>query len=146
MPPGPDKPAAVTELRLVLTVDDHDRTLAFYRDQLGLEELESYEERGGHVTILDAGRATLEINDEIYATFIDEVEVGHRVPGRVRVAFQVPDSDAATLRLVAAGAQLVAPPTRTPWDTSNARLRDPDGAQLTLFTGHAGPADPDVRD
>lgn len=43
MPPVPDKPAAVTDLRLVLTVDDHDRTLAFYRDQLGLEELESYD-------------------------------------------------------------------------------------------------------
>lgn len=143
--PAPDAtPAAVTELRLVLTVDDHARTLAFYR-QLGLEELESYEERGGHVTILDAGRATLEINDEAYATFIDEVEVGHRVRGRVRVAFQVPDSDTATQRLVAAGAQLVAPPTRTPWNSSNARLRDLDGVQLTLFTELGGPTDADVR-
>ena len=125
---------AVSELRLVLTVDDHARALTFYRDRLGLTELEAYEERGGHVTILDAGRATLELNDEPYAAFIDEVEVGRRVPGRVRVAFQVPDSDAATEDLVAAGARLVALPTRTPWDSRNARLRDPDGIQLTLFT------------
>lgn len=125
---------AVSELRLVLTVDDHARALAFYRDRLGLTELEAYEERGGHVTILDAGRATLEINDESYAAFIDEVEVGRRVPGRVRVAFQVADSDAATQDLVEAGARLVALPTRTPWGSRNARLRDPDGIQLTLFT------------
>ena len=129
-PPG----GAVSELRLVLTVDDHARALAFYRDRLGLTELEAYEERGGHVTILDAGRATLEINDESYAAFIDEVEVGRRVPGRVRVAFQVADSDAATQDLVEAGARLVALPTRTPWGSRNARLRDPDGIQLTLFT------------
>lgn len=129
-------PAAppVSELRLVLTVDDHDRAVAFYRDVLGLELLETYDERGGHVTILAAGRATLELNDEPYAEFIDEVEVGHRVPGRVRVALQVADSGAVTDRLVAAGAQLIAPPTRTPWESLNARLLDPEGQQLTLFT------------
>lgn len=126
--------AAVTELRLVLTVDDHAEAVAFYRDALGLEQLEQYEERGGSVTILAAGRATLEINDDSYAAFIDEVEVGRRIPGRVRVAFQVPDSDTAADRLVAAGARLVAPPTPTPWDSRNARLRGPDDQQLTLFT------------
>jgi uncharacterized glyoxalase superfamily protein PhnB len=133
-PATPPAGGAVSELRLVLTVDDHARALAFYRDRLGLTELEAHEERGGHVTILDAGRATLEINDEPYAAFIDEVEVGRRVPGRVRVAFQVTDSDAATQELVEAGARLVALPARTPWDSRNARLRDPDGIQLTLFT------------
>ena len=124
----------VSELRLVLTVNDHARALAFYRDRLGLPELEAHEARGGHVTILDAGRATLEINDEPYAAFIDEVEVGRRVPGRVRVAFEVTDSDVATQQLVEAGARLVALPTPTPWNSRNARLRDPDGIQLTLFT------------
>ena len=124
----------VSELRLVLTVDDHDRAVAFYRDQLGLEQLETYEERDGKVTILDAGRATLELNDEPYARFIDDVEVGRRVPGRVRLAFQVPDSTHTTEKLVAGGARLVAPPTRTPWNSRNARLRDPEGIQLTLFT------------
>lgn len=126
--------AAVTELRLVLTVDDHATAVAFYRDALGLRQLEQHEERGGHVTILDAGRATLEVNDAPYAEFIDEVEVGRRVPGRIRVAFQVPDGDDATARLVDAGAELVAPPTRTPWESRNSRLRAPDGIQLTLFT------------
>lgn len=135
MPPAPTTAThdTVSELRLVLTVDDHARSLAFYRDELGLEELESYTERGGHVSILAAGRATLELNDPTYAEFIDQVEVGRRVDDRLRVAFQVDDSDTATTRLVDAGATLVAQPTRTPWNSRNARLRDPDGLQLTLF-------------
>ena len=140
-PENPTDGAAVTELRLVLTVDDHAAAVALFRDALGLEQLERYEQRGGHVTILGAGRATLEVNDAPYAEFIDEVEVGRRVAGRVRLAFQVPDSDDATERLVEAGAQLVAPPTRTPWHSRNARLRVLDGQQLTLFTELA-PEDP----
>jgi catechol 2,3-dioxygenase-like lactoylglutathione lyase family enzyme len=69
----------VAELRLVVTAADHQSALRFYRDVLGLREQESYDANGGHVTILDAGRATLEINDPPYAEYIDEVEVGRRV-------------------------------------------------------------------
>lgn len=124
----------VTELRLVVTADDHDDALAFYRDALGLTELESYTEGGGHVTILDAGRATLEINDPTYAAYIDEVEVGQRVAGHVRVAFAVDDCTTATDRLVEHGARLIAAPTLTPWDSLNSRLDAPADLQLTLFT------------
>lgn len=138
----PTDGASVTELRLVLTVDDHAAAVTFYRDALGLAQLEQYDERGGHVTILDAGRATLEVNDAAYAEYIDEVEIGRRVPGQVRVAFQVPDSGEATDRLVGAGAQLIAPPTRTPWGSRNSRLRAPDGVQLTLFTELAASTGP----
>lgn len=127
-------PPEVTELRLVVTTEDYDEALAFYRDALGLAELETYTARGGHVTILEAGRATLEINDPTYAAYIDEVEVGERVAGHVRVAFGVEDCTAATDRLVDAGASLVAAPTRTPWDSLNSRLEAPAGLQLTLFT------------
>lgn len=128
--PGP----RVSELRLVLTVADHDVAVEFYRDRLGLVELEHYEDNEGHVTILDAGRATLELNDAPYAEFIDEVEVGRRIPEQVRIAFQVLDSEDAAARLVESGAHLIAPATRTPWNSRNARVRDPDGMQLTLFT------------
>jgi lactoylglutathione lyase len=127
----------VSELRLVVTAGDYETALHFYRDVLGLREQESYEANGGHVTILDAGRATLEINDPVYAEYIDEVEVGRRVAGHVRVAFEVADTRAATRDLMNAGAQLIAEPTATPWDTLNSRLAGPAQLQLTLF----GPAD-----
>jgi lactoylglutathione lyase len=126
----------VSELRLVVTADDYESALRFYRDVLGLAEQEAYEANGGHVAILTAGRATLEINDPPYAEYIDEVEVGRRAAGHIRVAFEVHDTRSATDQAVDAGARLVAPPTVTPWETLNSRLEGPAGLQLTLF----GPA------
>jgi lactoylglutathione lyase len=58
--------------------------------------------------------------------------VGRRVAGRVRVGLEVGDVASTTDRLSAAGAEVLAPPTRTPWDSRNARLEAP-GLQLTLF-------------
>ncbi len=123
---------AVRQLRLVVTVDDFDSALAFYRDALGLETEAVFSSPGGRIVLLDAGRATLELTDATHAAFIDEVEVGRRVAGKLRVAFEVDDSAAATDALVAAGAELIAPPTETPWHSLNARLEGPD-LQLTLF-------------
>jgi lactoylglutathione lyase len=80
----------VSELRLVVTASDYDVALAFYRDALGLPEIGAFSSKGGRVTILDAGRATLELADPAHAAYVDEVEVGRRAAGHIRVAFQVP--------------------------------------------------------
>ncbi|MGW0614629.1 VOC family protein [Streptomyces sp. NPDC002788] len=128
-----DQPA-VRELRLVVTADDYDAALHFYRDVLGLPERGAFASEDGRVTILEAGQATLELADPNHAAFIDEVEVGRRVAGHVRVAFQVDDSAATTAKLAAAGAEVVAEPTRTPWNSLNSRLEAPGALQLTLFT------------
>ena len=122
------------ELRLVLTVEDFDAAVALYRDALGLEELPAWADQEGRVAILDAGRATLELVDEAQAAAIDRIEVGRRVAGPVRVAFQVADSAATAARLVEAGAELIAEPVTTPWNDRNVRLQAPDGTQLTLFS------------
>ena len=124
--------AAVRQLRLVVTVDDFDAALAFYRDALGLETEAVFSSPGGRIVLLDAGRATLELTDATHAAYIDDVEVGRRVAGKIRVAFEVDDSATATDALVAAGARLIAAPTQTPWRSLNARLDGPD-LQLTLF-------------
>jgi lactoylglutathione lyase len=134
MVPWPSVVDAAMELRLVLTVADFDAARAFYRDGLGLDELPAWQDQGGRVVIFDAGRATLELVDEAQAAAIDRLEVGRRVAGPIRVAFQVADSDAAAVRLVEAGAHLIAGPTTTPWNDRNVRLEAPDGTQLTLFT------------
>lgn len=124
----------VRQLRLVVTADDYDEALEFYRDALGMVELGAFSSPdGGRVTILDAGRATLELTDPRNAAYIDEVEVGRRVAGHLRVAFEVDDAAAAAGRLTAAGAVLLAPPTETPWRSLNARLEGPADLQLTLF-------------
>jgi lactoylglutathione lyase len=126
-------PDPVRQMRLVVTAADYDEALAFYRDVLGLPELAAFAVAGGRVSILDAGRATLEITDPIHAAYIDEVEVGRRVAGHIRVAFEVGDSAATTERLIGAGATLIAPATETPWRSLNARLQGPGDLQLTLF-------------
>ncbi|MEO8461571.1 MAG: VOC family protein [Chloroflexota bacterium] len=123
----------VLEMRLVVTAPDYEAALAFYRDVVGMKELGAFASPGGHVTILDAGRATLEIADPAHAAYVDDVEVGRRVAGRIRVAIQVSDARSATDLAQAAGAELIAAPTKTPWGSLNARLNGPGGLQLTFF-------------
>lgn len=53
--------------------------------------------------------------------------------GHIRLAFEVDDAAAATERLAAHGADVVAPPTRTPWSSVNARLDAPARLHITLF-------------
>jgi lactoylglutathione lyase len=124
----------VTELRVALTVADFDETLAFYRDALGLEQLADWSSEDGRVVVLEAGRATLELVDETQADTVDAIEAGQRVSGPVRLALRVADSEETARRLVAAGAEQVAPPVATPWRDRNASVRSPDGMQITLFT------------
>ena len=124
---------SVRELRLVVTVDNHEEALRFYRDVLGLPELADFSSPEGNVRLLEAGRATVEIVDRRQAEFIDRVEVGRRVAGHIRVALEVDDAATGATNLAGAGATVIAAPTRTPWNSLNARLTAPDGLQLTLF-------------
>lgn len=124
----------VTELRVALTVANFDEALAFYRNAVGLEQIADWSTENGRVVVLNAGRATLELFDEAQAEFVDEIEAGRRVSGTVRLALEVTDSGETARRLIAAGAEEVAPPVTTPWGDRNARVRTPDGMQLTLFT------------
>jgi catechol 2,3-dioxygenase-like lactoylglutathione lyase family enzyme len=127
--------APVRQLRLCITAPDYDEALRFYRDVLGLAERATYSspDGDGRVTILEAGVATLELANPTYAAYIDEVEVGSRVAGHVRVAFEVDDTHQVTAALVGAGAGIIAPPTRTPWNSLNARLSAPADLQVTIF-------------
>ena len=101
--------AEVQELRLVLTVSDFAEGV-------------------------DGGRATLELVNACQADAIDEAEVGRRIAGPVRIAFQVPDREAAAARPVDSGATHLTGAVTTPWNDHNVRVSVTDGMQLTLFT------------
>lgn len=138
---------SVRQLRLVVAADDYEAAVVFYRDVLGLAEREAIAGPGGaHVTILDAGRATLELANAAQRSYIDEVEVGRSVAPRLRVAFEVDD----VRSVPTTGAVEVAPPTVTPWNSLNSRLDAPAGLQITLFqelsTSDIAPADLSVDD
>lgn len=124
-----------TELRIVLTVTDHEQAVALFRDTLGLPELADWSGEQGKVVLLDAGRATLEVIDSNQAAFIDQIEVGRRESGVVRVALGLDDVDTIAERSSIEGAeQLSSAPVDTPWGDRNVRLRTADGVQLTLFS------------
>jgi len=125
---------SVQEFRLVLTVSDFERAIAFFRDALGLKQVATWDNDGGHAVLLDGGHATLEIIDQAQATAIDKIEVGRRVAGQVRLAFQTEDSARTADVLAGAGAEILAGPVVTPWGDRNVRLAGPDAIQLTLFT------------
>lgn len=124
----------IHELRLVVTVGDFDHAIEFFRDALGLQQVAAWQNGGGHGVLLEAGRATLEIFDLAQAQAIDEIEVGRRVAGPIRVAFQASDSESTANDLVRAGAEIIGSPVTTPWRDRNVRLLGPEGIQLTLFT------------
>jgi lactoylglutathione lyase len=121
-------------MRVVLTVPDFDEGVAFYRDGLGFEQLADWTGEDGRVILLDAGRATIELFDERQAESVDRIEAGRRLSGAVRLAFEVDDLDGARQRLLDAGASAEGEPVVPPWGGRNARLRTPDGMQLTLFS------------
>jgi catechol 2,3-dioxygenase-like lactoylglutathione lyase family enzyme len=123
----------VTELRVALTTDEFDRLAAFYHEGLGLQPSQVWPEDQGRALVLDMGRATLELFDEKQANTVDLIEVGSRVTGRIRFAFQVPDLKAAAIRLQDHGATLVHSPVTTPWGDEVVRFQDPDGMQITLY-------------
>ena len=129
--PNPIPP--VMELRVALTTDAFERMVSFYCDGLGLEPAQVWPDDQGRALVLDMGKATLEVFDEMQAQTIDQIEVGSRISGQIRFALQVPDLKIAVQRLLAHGATLVHPEVVTPWGDHNVRLQDPDGMQITLF-------------
>lgn len=123
----------VMQLRVALTTSTFERLAKFYRDGLGLEPAQVWPDDQGRALVLDMGKATFELFDEMQAQTIDKVEVGHRISGQIRFALQVPDLNAALERLLRHGAILVHPPVMTPWGDHSVRLQDPDGMQITLY-------------
>ncbi len=123
---------SVIELRVALTVDDFDKVTAFYRDGLGLEPGELWSDVGKG-QIFYAGRGTLEVFDPAHAASVDALEVGETVSGQIRFAFEVSDVRAALERALQYGSTLVHEPVLTPWNHLNARVKSPEGLQITLF-------------
>lgn len=124
---------AIFELRVALTTEDFEQVVSFYRDGLGLDPGDLWTDNGGYGQMFRAGRGTLEIFDPAYAAHVDKMEVGERVSGQIRFAFEVADVEQALAHALDYGATLIHPPILTPWNDLNVRLRSPDGLQITLY-------------
>ena len=126
--------SAAQELRMVITVDDFDRVVRFYRDTVGLSVESEWDRDDGRGVLFDAGRAVLEVLGRKQKESSDILEAGQVVDGDIRMALRVDDVDGAFHRLVVDGAPLMAHPLDAPWGHRIARLKTPHGMQLTLFS------------
>ncbi len=128
-------PQTPRQLRLIIETDDFDEAVRFYRDVLGMPEQPAFATSGDdRVSILHAGRATIELATRTHVRAIDEIENAPTTDGpTLRIALEVADSGRAVAAAAASGAEVLAPPTRTPFRTVNARVQGPAGWQVTFF-------------
>jgi predicted enzyme related to lactoylglutathione lyase len=124
----------VKELRIILTVDNLEEIIRFYKQVAALPVSKEWHEPTGNGIILEAGKASLELIDKQHAATIDSIEVGDRVAGPVRLALNIGTGnlEAAIEESVQGGAKQLADVKQAPW-SKVARLEDPSGMQFTLF-------------
>ncbi|GGI39734.1 hypothetical protein GCM10010988_25550 [Cnuibacter physcomitrellae] len=128
---------APRQLRLIIETDDFDEAVRFYRDVLGMPEQPAFATEGDdRISILHAGIATIELATRTHVRAIDAVENAPTSEGpgpTLRIALEVPDTADAVAAAEESGAELLAPPTETPFRTTNARVQGPSGWQVTFF-------------
>lgn len=125
---------APRQLRLIIETEDFDSAVRFYRDVLGMPEQLAFATEGDdRVAILHAGIATIELATPTHAVNIDAVEGAPHVPRILRIALEVDDTEQAVAAAQEDGAELIAPPVRTPFQSLNARVQGPAGWQVTFF-------------
>jgi len=115
----------------VLEVSDLERSLRFYRDQLGLPlHREDHARETGADRWISGAHAALSWNDGAFLHFALYQTKGV-VTRDVQLGFPCDDLDAAHARLAAAGVAFDHAPREEPWGRT-ARYRDPDGNSVSL--------------
>ena len=110
---------------IVIDVFDRERSLAFYRDVLGLAVVGEIDD--GHVTVFGLGDRLALV---IHAATPEEVG-GARVHAGHTLFFEVDDPDGWARRLNDAGLKATGP-THEPWGTV-VMTEDPDGRAIGLI-------------
>jgi catechol 2,3-dioxygenase-like lactoylglutathione lyase family enzyme len=108
----------VLQSRVLYRPVDYGRSVAFYRDVLGLHVLREW----GTGTVFFLGGGLLELSRS----------AGPVTDDKISLWLQVRDVDAEFARLEAAGVTVAEAPIDEPWGLREARLRDPDGLLLVL--------------
>lgn len=122
-PPGSPRTGRIQNIAVTLFVTDLDRSIAFYRDMLGLTNID----HGPNGVVLDTGGGRIELRR------VKMAPVDRRV---VHLLLEVPDVEAAYRELVGRGVSFIHRPRQvgqyeqmTLW---SAALRDPDGHGIAI--------------
>ncbi|ONI60803.1 glyoxalase [Leifsonia sp. ALI-44-B] len=123
------------QLRLIIETDDFDEAVRYYRDVLGMPEQPAFATQGDdRVSILQVGAATIELATPTHVRAIDAIEKAPTSDGAtLRIALEVADTALAVAASEESGAEVLARPTDTPFQTINARVQGPAGWQVTFF-------------
>jgi catechol 2,3-dioxygenase-like lactoylglutathione lyase family enzyme len=122
---------------LALTVLDREKSVAFYRDQLGFEPVGTLgvDEPGKmHITFLQAGNAALEVFSYGPAAYPRQHVTGKPVLGIRHIAFEVNDVAQTTTSLEQLGVKIARAP-RFFAGIYNSFFDDPDGNSLEVISG-----------
>ena len=115
--------------QIIIYVYEMQRSVAFYRDILGLNLLSESNEWSE----FDAGRSHLALH---WSNSVDEVQ-GERVvtAGNAELVFEVGDIDQACAEIRQKGGAVEGPQTMEGLNVQVAFLRDPDGMAIELIEG-----------
>jgi predicted enzyme related to lactoylglutathione lyase len=108
----------VLQSRVLYRPVDYGRSVAFYRDVLGLHIFREW----ATGTVFFLGGGLLELSRS----------AGPVADDKFSLWLQVRDVEAEFTRLQEAGAEVVEAPVVEPWGLREARIRDPDGLMLVL--------------
>ncbi len=112
-----------------LTVDDIQRSLAFYHDVLGFTVKDRWEDDGRLVGLeLVAGAVTIGLSQDDFSKGRERIKgVGQRL-----WCTTVQDVDALAARIAARGGRLDEGPMNSPWGARMLTVSDPDGFKLSI--------------
>jgi len=108
----------VLQSRVLYRPVDYGRSVAFYRDVLGLHIFREWVSG----TVFFLGGGLLELSRS----------AGPVTDDKVSLWLQVRSVDVEFARLAAEGVEIVEPPVDEPWGLREGRIRDPDGLMLVL--------------
>ena len=103
-----------------------DRSLAFYRDGVGLTVVEEWTEFGHGAVLTAGGHARVEL--------IDQPDGAVAPAASVFLGLQVHDVDDVHERLMAVGADVRSPPAEKPWGGRGFVVFDPNGVAVNIYT------------
>lgn len=109
----------VLQSRVLLRPVDYDRSIAFYRDVVGLHIYREW----ATGTVFFLGGGLLELSRS----------AGPVTDDKISLWLHVRHVDAEFARLAAEGVTVVEAPVDQPWGLREGRLRDPDGLMLVLI-------------
>jgi catechol 2,3-dioxygenase-like lactoylglutathione lyase family enzyme len=121
-----------SEFRFAFFARDFARSLAFYREALGMEMVGGWDRPDGKGALLSAGGTAV---IEIYGAAEGQAYTGPN-PAAINLALRLehaPAVDAAYRRLAGLGLAQLDPPQDRPWGHRSFIIHDPDGIPIHFY-------------